>query len=67
MNNELFETIQKEVVVAKFKVLSRNLPEETEQNYKETSIRTSGLLAKISTWNLLNTRQECLALGCDVQ
>jgi hypothetical protein len=55
------ERIWKEVVVAYFDVLPWHLPGGTEVNHKKkTSVRISGLQAENRTWDLTNTKQECL-------
>jgi hypothetical protein len=47
-----------EVVVAYSEILSRHLPEETEENTAEASVRIVSVSPGIRTGHLPNTRQE---------
>jgi hypothetical protein len=48
----------KETVVAEFKIISRHLSEESEEN-QETTIGIAALWVQISNRDLENTKQEC--------
>jgi hypothetical protein len=48
----------KEAVVARFNVLSRNLPKMTEENH-ENLVRIIGLQSEIWTLDLPDMKQEC--------
>jgi hypothetical protein len=52
------ERMWKEAVVASFKVLSRHLPAETEDNH-ENPIRIVSLRAEIWILDLPNVKQDC--------
>jgi hypothetical protein len=54
-----------EVVMAYFMLLSQNIPGATEKNHE--NLRTASLWAKIWTWDIPNTKQEChpSAVTCD--
>jgi hypothetical protein len=65
MNNES-ERIRKQAVVT-FEALFRHLPGGTEQNYERNSTTIVRLKVEVSTWNLLNRKQECYPFDPDVR
>jgi hypothetical protein len=42
------------------------MPGGIEDNYKKTSVRIANLWAKIGTWDILNAKQVCYPLRCDI-
>lgn len=54
------------MTLAKFEVLSRNFPGETEENH-ERPITITGLLTEVSNRNLLNTKLESWPLRFHVR